>query len=156
MPREIKHNGDEAIFAPTPPLETLRTVLSLAVTQLPGQEPRCQDPMSEDRIQISLVDISRAHFNAKIDQRNLTFVELPLEHPQAGRGLCGRLLRHMYGARHAAQGWQDEYSSTLIQMGFTQGLTCPCIFYHAERQLYSTIHGDYFTTAGAKKHLDWF
>ena len=105
--REIKHNGDEAIFAPTPPLETLRTVLSLAVTQLPGQEPRCQDPVSEDRIQISLVDISRAYFNAKIDQKNPTFVELPPEHPQAGRGLCGRLLRHMYGTRHAAQGWQD-------------------------------------------------
>ena len=49
--REMKNAGDEAIFAPTPPLEALRTVLSLAVTQLPGQEPRCRDPSSEDRVQ---------------------------------------------------------------------------------------------------------
>ena len=75
--REIRHNGDEAIFAPSPPLETLRTVLSLAVTQLPGQQPRCRDPKSDESIHISLVDISRAYFHAKIDQRHPTFVELP-------------------------------------------------------------------------------
>ena len=62
----------------------------------------------------------------------------------------------MYGTRHAAQGWQDEYSNTLIDLGFTQGLACLCILYHAERQLYSTIHGDDFTTAGAKSDSDWF
>ena len=152
--REMKNAGDEAIFAPTPPLETLRTVLSLTTTTLPGQGPRCTDPESEDRIQLSLVDIRRAYFNAKIDQSkpaDQTFVDLPPEHPQAGKGLCGRLLRHMYGTRHAASGWQDEYSDTLLLMGFTQGLACPCIFCHKERQLYSTIHGDDFTTSGRNK-----
>ena len=96
--REMKNAGDEAIFAPTPPLETLRTVLSLATTRLPGQEPPCTDPESEQRIQISLVDISRAYFNAKIDQskpEDQSFVDLPPEHPEAGKGLCGRLLRHV-------------------------------------------------------------
>ena len=44
--REMKKAGDEAVFAPTPPLETLRTVLSLATTTLPGQAPRCTDPDS--------------------------------------------------------------------------------------------------------------
>ena len=154
--REMKNHGDEAIFAPTPPLEALRTVLSLAVTQLPGQAPRCRDPHSEDRIQVSLVDISRAYFNAKVDQRFPTFVALPPEHPEYGKGMCGRLIRHMYGTRHAAQGWQDEYSGTMKKLGFVQGLSCPCVFYHMERQLFSTIHGDDFTTAGAKKDLDWF
>ena len=145
--REMKNAGDEAIFAPTPPLETLRTVLSLATTQLPGREAPCTDPKSESRMQISLVDISRAYFNASIDQSKAeeqTFVDLPPEHPQSGKGLCGRLLRNMYGTRHAAQGWQDEYSATLILMGFCQGLACPCIFYHEAKQLYCTIHGDYF------------
>ena len=33
--REMRGAGEEAIFAPTPPLEGLRTVLSLAATQLP-------------------------------------------------------------------------------------------------------------------------
>ena len=112
--REMRNAGDDAIFAPTPPLETLRTVLSLAVTQLPGQKPLCRDPNSERRVPISLVDISRAYLNAKIDQKYPTFVALPPEHPEFGNGLCGRLLRHMYGTRHAAQGWQEEYSSTMI------------------------------------------
>ena len=74
----------------------------------------------------------------------------------AGRGLVGHLERHMYCTRHAAQGWQDEYSVTLLELGFTQGLACPCGFYHPQRQLYSTIHGGDFTTAGKKANLDWF
>ena len=41
-------------------------------------------------------------------------------------------------------------------MGVTQGLACPCIFYHAARQLYSTVHGDDFTSTGTAKNLDWF
>ena len=102
--REMRLNGDEAIFAPTPPLETVLTVLSLATTQLPGRAAPCRDPTSDQRWQISLVDISRAYFNAKVDQRSPTFVELPPEHPEYGKGKCARLLRHMYGTRHAAQG----------------------------------------------------
>ena len=99
--REMRNQGDEAIFAPTPPLETLRTVLSLAMTKLPGQAEKCYDPASEQRMQISLIDISRAYFNARVDPLNPTYVDLPPEHPQAGQGLCGRLRRHMYGTRHA-------------------------------------------------------
>ena len=70
--REMKNAGDESIFAPMPPLGTLRTVLSLAATRLPGQSARCRDPDSDERIQISLVDISRADFNARIDQSSPT------------------------------------------------------------------------------------
>ena len=44
----------------------------------------------------------------------------------------------------------------MIAMGFTQGLACPCIFHHSERELYSTIHGDDFTTTSSKVNLDWF
>ena len=120
--REMRNAGDEAIFAPTPPLETLRTVLSLATTRLPGQKPLCRDPTSERRVQISLVDISRAYFNAKIDQRYPTFVELPLEHPDLGKGLCGRLLRHMYGTRHAAQGWRRSARIRCLLFGLRKGV----------------------------------
>ena len=88
----MKNAGDEAIFAPTPPLETLRTVLSLATTQLPGQGPICTDPESEDRVQISLVDISRAYSNARIDQsipEDQTFVDLPQNIRKQARGYVG-------------------------------------------------------------------
>ena len=129
--REIRHNGDEAIFAPTPPLETLRTVLSLAVTQLPGQPARCRDPESEDRVQISLVDISRAYFNAKIDQRYHTFVESPqsIHKPEkvfaddcyatcTARGMPrkgGRMNTHrLYLHLVSPKGWRALASSTTM------------------------------------------
>ena len=62
----------------------------------------------------------------------------------------------MYGTRSAAQGWQHEYSETMLKMGFTQGLSSPCVFYHHTRELVCNVHGDDFTTAGSKKNLDWF
>ena len=88
-----------------PPIEGLRTVLSFAATQLPGQPTLDIDPHSEMRIQISLIDISRAYFNAIVDDDCPTYVELPPEHPMYGRGLCAKLIKHMYGTRHAAEGW---------------------------------------------------
>ena len=42
--RQIRHQGVESIFAPTPPLEGIRTVLSMAATQLPGDVDLDLDP----------------------------------------------------------------------------------------------------------------
>ena len=75
------------------------------------------EPHSEDRTQRSLLDISRAYFNAKKEAGDLTYVELPREDKDSGV-LCGLLQRDMYGTRGAADGWQQEYSTSLIQMGF--------------------------------------
>ena len=98
-----------SFFAPTPPLEALRTVLSLAATAVEGWRP-CYDPESEDRIQISLLDISRAYFNAKVDDDASTYVQLP-EEDEDSESKEAKLVRHMYGTRGAADGWQEEYSS---------------------------------------------
>ena len=91
-----------------------------------------------------------------IDQRDPTFVALPPEHPMAGSDKCGRLLRHMYGTQKAADGWQGEYEGTLIQLGFKQGVSCPCVFWHEARGLVCSVHGDDFTTAGPRTALNWF
>ena len=105
--RQIRQPGEEAIFAPTPPLESLRTILFLAATNVQGRAPHVHDPRSERRIQISAIDISRAYFNASIeDGAGPTYVMLPPEHPDHAKGRCGRLLKHMYGTRAAADGWQ--------------------------------------------------
>ena len=155
--RQIRGPGQEAVFAPTPPLEALRTVLSLAATDLPGRPRRCRDPKSESRVQVSFVDISRAYFNAKTNPDEPTYVQLPEEDADAGRGLCGLLLKHMYGTQKAAEGWQSEYSSSLVEkLGFTQGLACPCIFVHESRDIVCTVHGDDFTAVGPKSSLDWY
>ena len=85
--RQIRGPGQDAVFAPTPPLEALRTVLSLAATDLPNKPKRCRDPSSDKRCQVSFVDISRAYFNAPTDPNDPTYVALPAEDPDHGKGL---------------------------------------------------------------------
>ena len=51
--REIRRFGEEPVFAPTPPLESLRTILSFATTDLPGRPAHVRDPQSERRTQVS-------------------------------------------------------------------------------------------------------
>ena len=99
--REIRNAGSESVFAPTPPLEALRTILSLATTRLPGDEHNVWDGDHRDRMQISLVDISRAYFNARTDPSCPTFVQLPPEHAATGKGKVRRVLKHMHGTQRA-------------------------------------------------------
>jgi len=152
--RAIEGNNLAAYFAPAPPLEALRTVLSLARITIGEHRPDL-DPCSENRTQISTMDICRAYFNAIKDADDSTYVELPPEDADSGR-LVAKLLKHMYGTRAAADGWQEEYSTTLIALGFTQGRASPCLFSHRSRRLYCSVHGDDFTTVGGKRDLDWF
>ena len=62
--REIRKKGENPIFAPTPPLEALRTVLMLASTPSLWAEGRVS-AAGEERMQVSFIDISRAYFNAR-------------------------------------------------------------------------------------------
>ena len=112
MAREIRLKGEEAIFAPTPPLESLRMVLSHATTQLPGEVEKIWDGESPNRQMIYFMDISRAYFNAKVDEADPVYVDFPPEYV-APPGTCALLRRHMYGTRRAADGWQSEYSGEL-------------------------------------------
>ena len=154
--REIRQAGQEAIFAPTPPLESLRSVLSIGATDRPGEPKKIRSATSERRQQVSAVDISRAYFNAHTDPEDPAFTDLPEEDPDRAKGLCGKLLRHMYGTRRAADGWQTEYATAMISFGFRQGRASPCLFWHPERRLAVSVHGDDFTTTGEKRNIDWF
>ncbi len=101
------------------------------------------------------MDVKRAYFNAEIDPADPpTFVQLPPEDADSETKV-GRLLRHMYGTRMAADGWQEEYSTTLVTFGFTQGDACPNLFRHAEKGIVTSVHGDDFTSSGPKPALDW-
>ncbi len=59
--RQIRQPGEEAIFAPTPPLESLRTILSLAATDIAGRAKHDRIPKSNKRTQISATDLSPIH-----------------------------------------------------------------------------------------------
>ena len=102
-----------------------------------------------------MIDVKRAYFNAVIDKRDKpTFVDLPAEDADHG-SMCGQLLRHMYGTRGAADGWQEECSTMLVRLGFRQGNACPKLFFHQARGVVFSVHGDDFTASGPKPQLGW-
>ena len=153
--RDIRRPGEEALFAPTPPLESLRTILSFAATNLPGRPKHVRDPESEMRTQISFVDVVRAYFCASTNPDDPTYVALPPEDPDHGTK-CGLLLKHMYGTKEAANGWHREYTGTLRKLGFRPGAASACVFWHPGKRLSCSVHGDDLTTEGPKQGLDWF
>ncbi len=83
----------------------------MAMTTVGDHKP-VWDPSSPERVQISLVDIKRAYFAAEIDPADpATYVQLPPEDADS-ETMVAQLLRHMYGTRMAADGWQEKYSTT--------------------------------------------
>lgn len=98
-------------------LESLRMVLSCAVSAFPCEPKKVLDPTSPDRTQVLLIDISRACFNSVISDEDPTCVEVPPEFG-AAPGTCALPRRHTYSTRKAADGWQRECSATLRSIGF--------------------------------------
>ena len=62
----------------------------------------------------------------------------------------------MYGARDAAQGWEQTYRDALEHLGFVRGRASPCIFVHVKRDIHLTVHGDDFFAAGLPADWSWF
>ena len=114
---EVRHEGVEPIFSATPPLETLRVLLSVA----------CQEDVFrvDDPFLIATADMSRAHFYA--DAVRDVYVRLSDEDPKAKQpGVCGKLRKTMYGSLDTAQRWREHYAQVLEAGGFTRGVASPC------------------------------
>ena len=139
--QEVRHSGIDAIFAATPPLESLRFLLSLQ-----------RSLSNKKKYKIMFVDIRRAHWTAKIHRK--VYVRLP---PGVlPEGYCGRLNKAMYGCRDAASCWEAEITDCLTSCGFVPGLGSPVLFVHPGRDLRVSIHGDDLTTLGVESNLLWF
>ncbi len=126
--QEVKTYQSDEFFSATPMTEALKMFITLAA--------------EDKRKQVTVVDISRAYFNAKIMRK--VVVELP---PEVGFGkeFVGELDQLMYGTRGAAQGLELTYSKALVEgMGFRTGVAHPCIFRHPKRKMSLTVHGDDF------------
>jgi len=139
-------------FAAMPPLAALRMLLVLMVTStlldLDGNAIFRQDPYV-----LSFVDVKRAHFCA-VATRDI-YVELP---PELGLGPAkvARLLKSLYGCRDAGHNWELEVARVMLSIGFVQGPSNPCIYYHAGRDIRTMVHGDDFVSLGSKTNLEWF
>ena len=138
--KEIKKDNRKDLFAATPPLESLRFLLSDAVT---GWE----------RKRLMFIDVSRAYFYAKA--RRDVYVEIPNEDWEEGDEYrCGKLRLSMYGTRDAAQNWEYCYQEAFKELGFKPGHTSVCHLHHQKRGLKAVVHGDDFTITGSEEELE--
>ena len=104
---------------------------------------------------LGFIDIRKAYFHAKA--KRLIYVELPEEFCEPGEygRVCGRLNYSLYGTRDAASNWEECYSQALIELGFKQGLSSPCVFFHPTRNISTVVHGDDFTSLAVESELLW-
>ena len=104
------------------------------------------------KMKMEFIDIKHAYFHA--DAIRDVYIEFPPEDYE--QGMCGKLVKSMYGIRDAAQNWEEAYSEFTTKSGFTKGVCSPCVFYHKQRDLRVVVHGDDFTILGHTNGLDWF
>ena len=131
------------LFAATPPLEGLRAVLAAVALR------------QQDGHKLFVADISRAFFYAPATRE--VYVALPPEDVEEGEEeLCGLLRYSLYGTRDAAQNWQRHVGVVMAKLGFTPGVSNPCLFRHDKWDMGCFVHGDDFVANGSPEALSWF
>jgi len=133
---EVKRYEDESLFAATPPLEALKILIGMAAAR---------------RWRLVHIDVRRAYFNAAVLRD--VFVELDKRDKMKGEeNMVGKLQFAMYGTRDAASSWEACYTQCLVEGGFVQGKSNPCVFVKGEVMM--TVHGDDFTFTGPSRGVD--
>jgi len=145
------HMDASEVFSATPPLEALRMQASLFMS-LPFATT-AKTP--EQDIVWRFLDISRAHPNCPM--RRDVYTLLPAEHPDyTVEGLkCGRLVMTLYGTRDAGQNFELTVFVALTDEAFERGVTNPCCYFHAKKQLSVYHHGDDFAIVGHRESTIW-
>eukprot|EP00971_Amphidinium_carterae_P332456 6466627-Amphidinium_carterae.2 len=90
-------------WSATPPYESLRFLCSLCMTPMEGEEEYV----------LQFIDITRAHPHC-VMKRDL-WIQLPHEDPRSKEpGVCGKLLRSLYGTRDAGQKFELLLQETMV------------------------------------------
>ena len=145
--REIKRDKREDLFAATPPLESLRMIVSICAGNQHALHPA-------DNFVMMTNDVRRAYFHAAATRP--IFIKIPDEDWEPGdEDKVGQLNLSLYGTRDAAQNWSRTVTRTLTALGFTAGDHSPCNFRHEGRAIALTVHGDDFTSTGREADLRW-
>ena len=139
---EIKRDSRLDLFAPTPPLEAMKMIISNAASR--GDNGRSRVLMT--------IDVKRAYFYAKSIRE--TYIELPKEDYEPGdEDKCGLLRLSLYGTRDAAMNWEAEVRSTLEAAGFTRGRASACVYLNKATTATAAIHGDDIIMEGEEGDL---
>ena len=140
------NTGDkrDELFAGTPGLMAMRTVISRAMT-------RCENGAKRS---IMLADVKTAFLYG--DARRSLYVELPSEDPLPASGrYVGKLERAMYGTRDAPMIWQDHLRKTLLDMKFKEFVAHPWVFQHEARDILLCVHVDDLLCTGVRDDVLW-
>ena len=140
--QEVNTYREDAFFAATPPLEAIRLLLSHVASGRTGKRGGRK---------VMVLDAKKAHLHAFAERE--IYIELPPERRKPG--VCGRLIRCLYGTRDAPALWERFHGSQLEAIGFERGQANPCLFRHRSRDLIVVVHGDDFSFAGAEADLEW-
>ena len=142
--REIKRDKRLDLFAPTPPLESMKLLMSICARGQHRARP----------LRLATIDIKRAYFYAP--SRRPFYVEIPPEDKEAGdEAKVGKLRVSLYGTKDAAQNWTEAYTKFLVSLGFRRGKASPCNFLHAKREIRLTVHGDDFLVIAPHTEIRW-
>jgi hypothetical protein len=138
--RELNLYKRDDLFAGTPPLESLRMIMS-----------RCS---SRKNHVVMAVDVKRAYFYAPATRP--IFIEIPVEEREHGdEARVGRLNLSLYGTRDAAMNWVAAYTKVLEDNGFKKGRYSAQNFYHEKRDIALSVHGDDFSCTGPEHQMQW-
>jgi hypothetical protein len=124
----------EGLYAAMPPLELVKVLMARAAK------------MNEV---IMLIDIKKTSLYAPIE--GYVYTDLPPEI----EGKCAKLEYNLCGMRVAAKNWENEYSATMVNNGFTRGRASASTFYHEARGIRVVVHGDDFWASGPEEQLQW-
>ena len=139
---EFKKDSRLDLFAPTPPLEAMKMIISNASSGGVHERGRA----------IMVVDIKRAYFYARSIRP--PYIELPSEDYQQGdENMCGILKFSLYGTRDAAMNWDAEINETMKELKFTRGKASSCVYRHETESTTAAIHGDDILVEGWESDL---
>ena len=145
--KDFNRGANPEMFAATPPLEALRVLLSKAATGRRGFKAQHPD---DDQV-ILIMDVSRAFFYAPVGKP--TYVEVPDEEGVDKTLYCGRLNFSLYGTREAPRNWHKTYSKQFEGMGYEQGTSSPCLFFHKGKDIPAYVHGDDYAVTGTRREM---
>ena len=143
---EFNDGSVAGLFAATPPLETLKLLISeLATVE--------QDPEKDEQVMM-VNDVARAFFEAPMTR--CLCIELPEEDKLEGEeDMVGLLNMSLYGTRDAAANFQKLVKEFMLENGFQVGKFNPCTFWHPTRKIKTLVHGDDFISKAGRKQAAW-
>ena len=95
--------------------------------------------------------------HTRITMRRQMWVELLVEDPRREEeGVCGPLLRSIYGLRDAGMNFEQLTRQVVDKLGFTCGLWALCVFVHREKNMQAYVYGDNFVIEGVRELHDFF